>query len=108
VGNKEKALDPNIALFILVDGMLLGEFTGNKLGTFVNGSKTDFLGARKVINGRDRREHIAGLANSWLSKLGSLESVSLEIANEDSPQDPAATEEILGIEELILKQAMSS
>ena len=108
VGNKEKALDPNIALFVLVDGILLGEFTGKKLGTFVNASKTDFLGARKTINCTDKARLIAGLANNWLSKLGSFESVSLESVNEESPNDPAATEEILGIEELILMQAMSS
>lgn len=104
VANKEKVLDPNIALFILVDGMLLGEFTSLKLGTYVNGSKTDFLGARRVINDTDKDVLIAGLAQNWLSKLGSFESV----ASEESSQDPEVTEELLGIEQLMLMQVMSS
>jgi predicted chitinase len=108
LGDKEKALDPNIALFVLVDGMLLGEFTTKKLGTFVNGSKRDFINARRVINGTDKAPLIAGLADNWLSKIGSLESFSFEIASQESPQDPAVMEEMLGIEELMLMQAMSS
>ena len=108
VGNKEKALEPNIALFVLVDGMLLGEFTSRKLGEFVNGSKTDFINARKVINGTDKASHIASLANSWLSKLGSFESVSLEMVAEESPENPELAQELLAIEELMVMQVMSS
>lgn len=85
--------------------MLLGEFTSKKLGTFVNGSKTDFVGARKVINDSDKASHIAGLAQNWLSKLGSFESIS---AAEESPENPETAEEIQGIEQLMMMQIMSS
>lgn len=107
VSNPEKVLEPNIALFILVDGMLLGEFTGKKLGTYVNGNKTDFLGARKVINGDDKRQEIANLANNWLSRLNS-ESVVLEMVAEEPFQLPEIAEEMAQIEELNLMQIMSS
>lgn len=107
VANKEKALDPNIALFVLVDGMLLGEFTGKKLGTYVNGSKTDFFNARDVINPRDKAQLIAGLAQNWLSKLNA-ESISFEGVVPESPENPELAEELLGIEELMLMQIMSS
>jgi hypothetical protein len=107
VSNPDKVMEPNIALFILVDGMLLGEFTGKKLGTYVNGNKTDFLGVRRVINGDDKREQIANLAHNWLSRLNS-ESLSLEMVAEGALQLPEIAEEMAQIEELTLRQIMSS
>jgi hypothetical protein len=87
--------------------MLLGEFTGKKLGTYVNGSKTDFFNARDVINPRDKAQLIAGLAQNWLSKLNA-ESISFEGVVPESPENPELAEELLGIEELMLMQIMSS
>jgi hypothetical protein len=102
-------MEPNIALFILVDGMLLGEFTSKKLGTYVNGSKTDFLNARRVINGTDKAPLIKGLANSWLSRLNS-ESIFTEeiIAGASSADETPISDESVTIEELMLMQIMSS
>jgi hypothetical protein len=114
VSNPDKVMEPNIALFILVHGMTKGRFTGKKLGTFVNGSKTDFYNARSVVNDHDKAEHIAGLARAWQSKIGSLESVSLEsLSNEGiSAIDPLETADkswkLDPIEELVLKKIMSS
>jgi hypothetical protein len=107
VSNPDKVMEPNIALFILVDGMLLGEFTSKKLGTYVNGSKTDFFNARRVINGIDKAAEIKNLANTWLSKLNA-ESISFEGVVPESPENPELAEEIQGIEELMQMQIMSS
>jgi predicted chitinase len=107
VSNPDKVMEPNIALFILVDGMLLGEFTGKKLGTYVNGSKTDFFNARRGINGTDKAAEIRNLANAWLSKLNA-ESISFEGIVPESPENPEVANELSGIEELTLMQIMSS
>lgn len=69
VKNPKLAMEPNNALFILVDGFKNGEFTGKTLGFYINSKKTDFLNARRCINGIDKREHIAKLAEKWLSYL---------------------------------------
>ena len=69
VTNPDEVLDKNVSLFILVYGMSTGMFSGKRLGTYVNKNDKDFYGARKVVNGRDKAEHIAALAEKWLQKL---------------------------------------
>ena len=109
LANPDRVMEPNIALFILVDGMLLGEFTSKKLGTYVNGRKTDFYNARQVINGYDKAELIKGIANNWLSRLNS-ESVFTEepIAEAPSADETSISDENVTIEELMVMQIMSS
>lgn len=46
----EKALDPAISLTILFDRLSSGKFTGKKLSDYFNGTTTDWVGARKIIN----------------------------------------------------------
>lgn len=65
VGNPDLALRPDIALFVLVDGMKTGAFTGHKLETHINGSRCDFVNARRIINGMDCAPAIAGIAKYW-------------------------------------------
>jgi predicted chitinase len=69
VANPELACDPNIALFVLVHGFKNGTFTGAALERYVNAKKTDFVNARRVINGTDRAAHIAKLAQNYLRSL---------------------------------------
>lgn len=66
VKNPALAKDPNIALFVLVHGFKTGAFTGKKLSDYVNASKKDFVNARRCINGTDKAQHIANLANRYL------------------------------------------
>lgn len=56
------ALEFDIALKILIYGMLNGTFTGKKLNDYFNENGSDFVGARKIINGRNKANHIAFLA----------------------------------------------
>ena len=58
----DQALNHNIAAFILVYGMIHGTFTGRKLSDYINDYKVDYIGARRIINGRDKAMHIASLA----------------------------------------------
>ena len=80
VKNPDLVMQPKNALFILIDGMAKGRFTNKRLGQYVNGSQTDFLGARRVVNGNDKAHPIANLAQSWLRKMSSLESIATELA----------------------------
>lgn len=65
VGNYDRALEPEIAVQIMVRGMEKGWFTGKSLGTYIGigkGSFDDFTGARRIINGTDKADLIAGYA----------------------------------------------
>jgi hypothetical protein len=46
----EKALDPLIAYRVSSQIMLSGILTGRKLSDFINGEKTDYVNARRVVN----------------------------------------------------------
>lgn len=63
------ALYPPIASQIIVRGMMEGWFTGRRLSTFINAERTNFIGARKIINGTDRAVLIAGYAQEFLAAL---------------------------------------
>lgn len=62
VSNPDLALEINNAIFILVYGMKNGIFTGKKLSDYFDDKGSDFISARKIINGTDKAEHIAKLA----------------------------------------------
>lgn len=58
----EQALEPATAYRIMSVGMRDGLFTGARLGKYINATRCDYLQARRVINGMDRAELIAGYA----------------------------------------------
>ncbi|MDF1879542.1 hypothetical protein JHD46_07830 [Sulfurimonas sp. SAG-AH-194-C20] len=64
VKNPDLALQSDIAMKILVIGMRDGLFTGVGLDRYINEDKTNFIEARYIINGRDKRKQIAALASS--------------------------------------------
>lgn len=73
VAHPEKVLEPEIAYKIMSHGMRHGSFTGKKLADFVSGKTTDYVHARRIINGLDRADLIAGYATKLETILrGSL------------------------------------
>ncbi|HSU15333.1 SH3 domain-containing protein [Longimicrobium sp.] len=56
------ALDADIAYQIMSYGMRNGSFTGARLGRFINDAGCDYVNARKIINGMDQAQRIAGYA----------------------------------------------
>lgn len=66
VGNPDLALEPEIALFILVHGFKHGAFTGRKLEDYISREMADFYQARRCINGLDHAADIAQLAKKYL------------------------------------------
>jgi len=69
VGDPDLALDLGIATRILVDGSVLGTFTGKKLADYFNENGTDWKNARRIINGNDRDEDVAALARQFWSAI---------------------------------------
>ncbi|WP_343707733.1 CHAP domain-containing protein [Flavobacterium sp.] len=86
----DKALEPKLAVKIMIWGMNNGIFTGVSINKYINDSKIDYANARKVINGIDRKDEIAGKAqifekdlkvikNTEILKLRSLDEVLEEM-----------------------------
>lgn len=67
--NYDLALKPEIATAILFEGMTRGTFTGKNLADYFNVAKTDWLNARRIINGTDRASEIAGIAKQFYADL---------------------------------------
>lgn len=61
----DRALAWEVAYPIASYGMRLGRFTGRKLADFIAGPACDFRGARRIINGLDQAERIAGYASTF-------------------------------------------
>lgn len=66
VGQPDLAMDPDVALFVLVHGFKTGTFTGRAITDYIDAQRTDFVGARRCINGRDHAHDIAQLAEAYL------------------------------------------
>lgn len=77
--NFDLALDPAIATRIMVLGMETGAFTGKSLKNYLSGewaTRAQFVPARYIINGKDKREKIADYAvkfQDWAIRLGKWE-----------------------------------
>lgn len=66
--NPGLALEPNTALAIMIEGMTNGFFTEKKLSDYFN-ENTDWKNARRIINGNDKDETIAGYAKIFYKSL---------------------------------------
>ncbi len=69
VANPELAMRPDIAAFVMFEGMERGTFTGAKLSTFFTPTKSDWIGARSIINGTDKAAEIAAIAKAFYADL---------------------------------------
>lgn len=72
--NPELALHPNFAAQIMFEGMTMGnshfgDFTGKSLENYFNDKKEDWVNARKIINGLDKAELIAGYGKKFMVGL---------------------------------------
>ena len=69
VNQPDLVMRPDISLFVLVDGMKRGVFTGVCLDDYILGGNVDFYNARRIINGTDAAELIEGYAFTWQTSL---------------------------------------
>ncbi len=98
VGNPELALDPEVSVRILVEGSMLGSFTGKKLADFIdNVDESDeedlreYIQARRVINGLDRAETIGKSALVFEKALRAAAVPSTPEPVEEQPIDIVPT-----------------
>lgn len=69
VGKPELAMRPDYAARILFQGCLEGWFTGRRLSDYIAGTGTDYVNARRVVNGTDKARKIAGYADKFEAAL---------------------------------------
>lgn len=69
VSNPKLLLESRYAAPILVIGMQEGWFTGKKLADYITLSRSDFTGARRIVNGTDKAAEIAKLARDYDAAL---------------------------------------
>ena len=79
VSDPKKIMEPVLATKVMIWGMKNGIFTGVGLNKYINDSKTDYVNARRIINGTDKADKIAGYAKEFeqkikVSKVKELES----------------------------------
>lgn len=84
------AMRPDIAAKIMFSGMTEGWFTGKKLSDYI-GAATDYVGARRIINGTDKAKAIAGYANVFERALvdGAYGTKPVVAAKPVTPVSPA-------------------
>lgn len=73
INNPDSVMDPVASAKIIVLGMIEGWFTGKKLSDYIDLKHSNFEDARRIINGVDKKELIAGYAKAYdtdLLKLG--------------------------------------
>jgi len=65
--NPDDVLQPQIAYKVMAHGMLTGKgfANGRKFSTYFHGAKTDYVGARRMVNGGDHAADIAGIARQF-------------------------------------------
>ena len=62
VEEPDLVMEPLHAAHILFEGMLDGDFTGVAVGDYINETECDYVNARRVVNGTDCCDMIAGYA----------------------------------------------
>ncbi|MBB2699450.1 hypothetical protein EFD56_23980 [Rhizobium phaseoli] len=65
VADPDRAMEMDAAVTILIEGMLQGSFTGHKLADHLNATTEDWVNARRIVNGTDRAEKLAGYAKAF-------------------------------------------
>lgn len=69
VNRPEKALEVKTAAKILLAGMVKGMFTGKKLADYFSARIEDWSQARRIVNGMDKANLIAGYARSYYAAI---------------------------------------
>lgn len=89
VHTPDRVMEPRLAAAIMFTGMAEGWFTTKKLTDYILGTKADYIGARRIINGTDKAKLIAGYAVAFEKALGAA-SYRAEYPN--NPAKPPAPE----------------
>lgn len=69
VSNPDLALDITNCVEIIFYGMTKGSYTGKKLSDYFNKTKSDWVNARRIINGLDKANLIAGYGKQFYAAI---------------------------------------
>lgn len=69
VNNPEEALELDSAVKIIFTGMIDGDFTGKKLSDYFNDVLEDWVHARRIVNGLDHADNIAGYSEKFYAAI---------------------------------------
>jgi hypothetical protein len=69
MNNPDLALTPWVAAQVAIGGMSQGWFTGKGLGDYLTDTSTDYVNARRIINGTDKAQTIAAYAEEVQAAL---------------------------------------
>lgn len=69
VADPNRAMEPRTAVKIMFEGMERGSFTAHKLSAHINGQKTDYYNARRIINGVESAAKVATYAKQFEAAL---------------------------------------
>lgn len=72
VNRPEQALNPDFAAFVIVYGMKNGVFTGKSLSKYFTATGSDWIGARRMINGQDKATTIASMGRQHVALARAL------------------------------------
>ena len=90
LANPDRALEPGIAAGILVRGMGEGWFTGRRLSEFFAPTQSDWINARRIINGLDRAAQIAAYGQQFLQAIREAQTPAKRATLKPAkPADPA-------------------
>lgn len=79
VSDPDLAMRPDIAAQIMFRGMSEGWFTGKRLADYFGPGKADPVNARRIVNGLDRADLIAGHHRKFLTALKAATSAAKEM-----------------------------
>lgn len=83
IANPDAAMRPDLAAHIAIVGMRDGWFTGKKFASYFNTAATDWKNARRIINGLDRADLVAGYAVAF------RDAIRAAVAAQDVKPAPA-------------------
>jgi putative chitinase len=86
VGSPDRAMEPENAATILILGMEEGWFTGRRLGDYFNGTRAEWMQARRIVNGLDQAGLIAGYGRRFLAAMRDTEG---RLSPSIQPQPPS-------------------
>jgi putative chitinase len=69
VADPDRAMEPAIAIAIMFEGMVRGMYTGVGLSRYFDADTEDWVNARRIINGLDHAQEIAGTARAFHAAL---------------------------------------
>ncbi|MDM9647971.1 hypothetical protein [Rhizobium sp. S163] len=69
VAEPDRAMEMGPAVSILIEGMVQGSFSNHKLADHLNATNDDWINARRIVNGTDRAEKLAGYGKTFLAAI---------------------------------------